>query len=217
MKEEEYIKVKPEELYNDFVEFMVDMLVQCKADTREHIWYVARYTEILAETYARLYPKARMTAKKRSIIIQASKIRDIGKLALPDVLLDKAGEMSDMELEYYKKHTIKGSQMILNLSGKIGREYERISYNTCLYHHEKYDGSGYPYGLKGKKVPIEALLVGLADIYDALVNFKGRRATYTNEEAVFLILDGRCGELSPKMRECIIEARDEMEAVKYCE
>jgi len=212
---EEYRSIKPKDLFDNYIEYMVDMLVLCNADTREHIWYVAKYTRILVDTYARLYPRSRMTAEKRYNIVQASKIKDIGKLAIPDVLLDKAGEMSATEMSYYQKHTIKGSQMIRGISGKIGHEYERICYNICLYHHENYDGSGYPYGLKEQKVPIEALFVGLADIYDALVNYKGRRESYTHEEAIFLILDGKCGKLSPKLRECILEARDELEAVKY--
>lgn len=203
------------ELFDNYIDYMTDMLVLCKADTREHIWYVSQYTGILADTYARLYPRSRMTATKRYNIVQASKIRDIGKLAIPDILLDKAGEMSPAEMSYYQKHTIKGSRMILALSGKVGSEYEKVCYNVCLYHHENYDGSGYPYGLKGQKIPVEALLVGLADIYDALVNYKGRREKYTREEALFLILDGKCGELSPKLRECLLEARDEIEAVKY--
>ena len=93
------------------------------------------------------------------------------------------------------------------------RDYRRICCNVCLYHHEKYDGTGYPYGLKKDRIPLEAQLVGLADMYDALVNAEVNKKPYSKDIAFYMLMNGKCGELSPRMKECLQEAKDILEVV----
>ena len=118
------------------------------------------------------------------------------------------------EFSLYKKHTIKGGQVIKSLSNGRDKDFERICYNVCVYHHEKYDGSGYPYGIKADKIPVEAQIVGIADIYDTLVhhNFKEK---IDPGRAFYMIVNGECGGISPKMVRCLEECRWELEGVLY--
>lgn len=197
------------------IDFLRDIIVQCNAETREHIWYVGNYTRILAEVYAKLFPRSRMTARKQSIIVQAANIHDIGKIAIPDSILVKKGRMSRFEYELMKKHTIKGSQIIKSMSWNMDRDFERICYNVCLYHHEKHDGSGYPYGMRDNRIPVEAQLVGLADMYDALIHCSDNREVCTKDRAYIMLMNNKCGELSPKMRECLEEARYALAELEY--
>lgn len=196
-----------------FIELLSHMILQSNTETKEHMMYVQKYSEILARYYAMLFPRSRMTAKKQRLIKMAAPIHDVGKISVPDALLLKRGHMSVCELNLYKKHTIKGSQIIRSLSNGRDRDFERICYNVCLYHHEKSDGSGYPYGLKEAKIPVEAQIVGLADIYDTLRRM-GIPETVSKNKAFYMIVNGECGVLSEKLRECFEEARNEIEAVE---
>ncbi len=181
-------------------------------ESEQHILYVQGYTKILAEHYARLYPKARMTIRKINKIATAAKLHDIGKLAVPEWILCKAGRMSQYELEILKTHTVKGCEMRHLLGMSEDEEYNRICHNVILYHHEKYDGSGYPYGLKKDKIPKEAQIVGLADMYEVLIHGNGERKRFTKEEAYHMLMKGEFGELSPRMKECFTDAKEDMEA-----
>lgn len=181
-------------------------------EPEQHILYVQGYTKILAEHYARLYPKARMTIGKIKKIVRAARLHDIGKLAVPEWVLCKDGRLSEYELDMLKAHTIKGCEMMHILGMTEDEEYNRICHNVILYHHEKYDGSGYPYGLKKDRIPKEAQIVCLADMYEILIHGKGERKRFTKEEAYHMLMRGEFGEISPRMRECFTDAKEDMEA-----
>ena len=195
-----------------FIELLSDMIIQSNTESREHMWFVERYSSILSRYYSKLYPRSRMSSKKQKLIANAARIHDVGKISMPDVLLTKMGTMSFNEFNLYKKHTIKGSQIIRSFSVGRDRDFERICYNVCLYHHEKYDGSGYPYGLKADKIPIEAQIVGLADIYDTL-RHGGVPEPVSDNKAFYMIVNGKCGKISERLINCFEEAREELEAV----
>lgn len=182
-------------------------------ESEEHILYVQGYTRILAEHYAGIFPKARMTAEKISRIVRAAGLHDIGKLAVPEMILVKDGRLSDGEMDILKTHTLKGCEMFHILGETEDAEYNRICHNIILYHHEKYDGTGYPYGLKKDKIPPEAQLLGLADMYDVLIHGKGERQKFTKEEAYRMLMHDEFGEISPRMKECFQDAKDDMEAL----
>ncbi len=195
------------------INLLEDMIVQCNAETREHMWYVGRYAEIIADNYLRLYP-SKMTQHKCELISYAARIHDIGKVTIQDALLHKEGRLSVFEFDLYKKHTIKGGQIIKSMSTGQDRELERICYNVCVYHHEKYDGSGYPYGIKDDKIPIEAQIVGLADIYDTLLRCRNREP-FTMERVFYMILNDKCGAISPNLKFCFEKSASELENVEY--
>lgn len=189
-----------------------NMLRFADFEPEEHILYVQGYTRILAEHYAKLFPKARMTTDKVERIVRAARLHDIGKLAVPEVVLLKEGRLSEGEFEMLKTHTMKGCELIHILGQTDDDEYNRICHNIVLYHHEKYDGTGYPYGLKKDKIPKEAQIVGLADMYDVLIHGKDERQKFTKEEAYQMLMRDEFGEISPRLKETFQNAKDDMEA-----
>lgn len=181
-------------------------------ETKRHIHYVERYVRILAEHYASVFPRARMTSDKIDMIARASRMHDVGKLFLPDFIVTRHGRLTESELDILKQHTIIGSQIMKVLTEFEPERFSRICQNICHFHHEKYDGSGYPEGLQKDKIPLEAQLVALADMYDVLVNVTIDGKRNTKERAYYMLMNGECGELSPRMRECLKDAKEEMEA-----
>lgn len=180
-------------------------------ETEKHLLYVQGYTKILATQYSQLYPKSRMTKQKIERIVKASRLHDVGKLAVPEWILLKDGRLSEGEFDILKTHTTKGCEMVHLLGQTKDEEYNRICHNIVLYHHEKYDGTGYPYGLKKDKIPLEAQIVALADIYDVLIHGEGNRQRFTKEEAFQMILRDDFGQISPKLRECLVVAKSALE------
>lgn len=181
-------------------------------ESEEHLMYVEAYTRILATHYAKRYPKARMTQKKIDNIVKASRYHDIGKIAIPDWILLKDGRLSVGEMEILRTHASKGCEMFHVMGMTDDEEYNRICHNIILYHHEKYDGTGYPYGLRKDKIPKEAQIVGLADMYAVLVHGTGERKRFTKEEAFSMLMSGEFGEISPRLKECLAIAKDEIES-----
>ena len=143
-------------------------------------------------------------SKYENIVIYGAGV--IGKIAMPDSVLSRTGHLSKWELELIQDHTVKGGNIISVMTELENEEYQKICYNVCMYHHEKYDRSGYPGTIRKERIPIEAQIVGLADMYDALAHAYGCKDPYT------LLMNGSCGELFPKMKECLISARAEMAA-----
>lgn len=199
--------------YEQLIGILNDIISYRSMESAMHIQYVQEYTRVLAKQYAKLYPRSKMTKRKIDLIVQAARLHDVGKLVMPDSLLKKPGQLSKWEMEILKEHTIRGSEIMQAISGFHDRDYCRICYNVCLYHHEKYDGSGYPYGLKRDRIPVEAQLVALADMYDALVNMRENKEFYSKDKAFYMLMNGMCGELSPRMRECLQEAKEALELI----
>ena len=112
--------------------------------------------------------------------------------------------MTKWELEITKEHTEKGGNIISVMTELESEEYQKICYNVCMYHHEKYDRSGYPGTIRKDRIPIEAQIVGVADMYDALLH------SYGCQDPCEMLLGGACGELFPKMRECLLSAKNEL-------
>lgn len=188
-------------------------IIRCNnVESLVHIRYVQGYTRILAEAYAKIFPRARMTSKKMDMIVDAAGLHDIGKIAIPDAVLTRTGKLSYAEMEMMKEHTVRGCQIVKVLTEYEPEEYRRICCNVCLYHHEKYDGTGYPNKVKKDRIPLEAQLVGLADMYDTLIHSAVNRQVCSKEQAYYMLVNGQCGMLSPRMKECLEAGRDALEA-----
>lgn len=217
---EELVKEQTEELtyqygrlkehHDHLVSVLHDIIDYRNVESGEHVEYVQGYTRILANHYAKLYPKSKMTSQKIEYIVRAARLHDIGKITMPDAILSKSGNLSKWEMEMLKEHTTKGYELAKVMSEFEDEEYSRICCNVCLYHHEKYDKSGYPGIVRKERIPIEAQLVGLADMYDALVHADIHRMKLSKEQAVLMLLNGECGELSPRMKECLLDAKDDL-------
>ncbi len=182
-------------------------------ESGEHIQRVKGYTKILAECFMREYPEYSLTQDKINIIVSASALHDIGKITIPDSILQKPGKLTKDEYEYMKSHTTKGCELLDAIKSEWDEEYKKVSYEIIRHHHERYDGRGYPDGLSGEAIPIPAQLVSVADVYDALVNERCYKDAYSPDEAFKMITEGQCGVFSPKLMECFRKVRGDFEGL----
>lgn len=132
-------------------------------------------------------------------------------IAIPDSILLKPGRFTEEEFECMKAHTTRGCELLSNIKDTWDQEYRKVSYDICRHHHERYDGKGYPDGLKGEDIPISAQIVSLADVYDALVNERVYKSAFSREKAFRMIMTGECGVFSPKLLDCFRSVRKEFE------
>ena len=146
-------------------------------------------------------------------------MHDIGKISIPDQILNKPGKLSPEEFAVMKTHTTEGCKMLDKLK-RIGSEdllgnklMISYAYNICRYHHERWDGKGYPDGLAGDNIPICAQIVGIADCYDALTNDRCYRKALPVDKAIDMILNGECGTFSPKLLTCLEDVKPEFSAL----
>ena len=183
-------------------------------ESGEHILRVKGYTSILAKEVAKLYPEFNLTPARIEIIVAASALHDVGKIAIPDSILLKPGRLTQEEFEVMKSHTTRGCEILEQISEAWTEDYGKYSYEICRHHHEKYDGKGYPDHLVGEDIPISAQLVSVADVYDALVNERCYKDAFSKEQAYDMITNGECGMFSPKLMEAFENVRSEFEAYK---
>ena len=182
-------------------------------DSGEHIDRVKEYTRVLAERVAKEFPEYGLTPERIDVITSASALHDVGKIMVPDEILLKPGKLTKEEFAIMKKHSAKGAEILQGVENLWDEEYHRTSYEICKYHHERYDGKGYPEGLAGDDIPISAQIVSVADVYDALVNERVYKAAFSKSEAFRMIVDGECGVFSPKILKCFTKERKTFEKI----
>lgn len=183
-------------------------------ESGEHINRVKGYTWILAQRLAKEYPEYGLDQHRIEIIVSASALHDVGKIAIPDNILLKPGKLTNEEFACMKTHTTRGGEILQNIRNAWDEEYGEISYQICRHHHEKFDGRGYPDGLVGDEIPIAAQIVSIADVYDALVNVRVYKGAFPKEEAFRMIMEGECGKFNPKLLECFRIERKAFEEMK---
>lgn len=183
-------------------------------ESGEHVKRVKVFTRILAEEMMKEYPEYGLTKEKIEVIVSASALHDIGKIAIPDNILLKPGKLTAEEFEYMKSHTTRGCEILNNITGVWDEEYGRVSYNICRHHHERYDGKGYPDKLQGDEIPVSAQIVSIADVYDALVSERVYKDSYSKEQAFHMIVTGECGIFSPKLLECFRNVKEAFEELE---
>lgn len=144
----------------------------------------------------------------RMLISTASSLHDIGKIGIDEKILNKPGRLTPEERKIMEKHTVIGADMLANLPMYEDEPLMKVAYQICRWHHERYDGKGYPDGLKGEEIPISAQVVALADVYDALTSERVYKKAYSHEEAVQMICNGECGTFNPLLLECLCEIQD---------
>ena len=187
-------------------EAMVDALSSIieyrSVESGQHILRVRHFTKILLEDIARCCPEYKLTKETIEIISSASALHDVGKIAIPDAILNKPGKLTADEWLIMKSHTTSGCHIIESLSELGNQEYLRYAHNICHYHHERWNGGGYPEGLAGDEIPICAQAVGLADMYDALTTKRVYKDAFSYEQAANMILNEEGGTFSPKLLAC---------------
>lgn len=180
-------------------------------ESSQHIQRVKGYTGILAEQMMKSYPEYGLTEEDIERIVSASVLHDIGKIAIPDSILMKPAKLTQDEFEFMKSHTLRGCELLNKIEGVWDDKFRRTGYEICRFHHERYDGRGYPDGLKGEDIPIAAQLVSVADVYDALVNERVYKEAYPKEEAFHMIITGECGIFSAKLLDVFRKVREQFE------
>jgi len=198
-------------------ETMVDVLSTIieyrSVETGNHVMRIRQYTRVLLEKIMETYPEYNLTPEDINSIVSASSLHDIGKISIPDSILNKPGKLTKEEFEIMKTHTTNGAQILQNLNEVGDRKYLRYAYNICLYHHERWDGNGYPMGLVGDDIPICAQVAGIADVYDALTTDRVYKKAFPHTRAINMILNGECGAFSNKVLECLKKVRDEFQNI----
>jgi response regulator RpfG family c-di-GMP phosphodiesterase len=194
---------------NDFLINALSSVVEFRSlESGEHIQRVKYYTWLLLKYLVASYPEYGLTKDAVDLIVSASALHDLGKIAIPDNILLKPGRLTKEEFEEMKKHTTYGCDLLENFK-QDEDDFYRYCYEICRYHHERHDGRGYPDGLKGDDIPIWAQVVAIADVYDALVSKRVYKAAYALDEAAHMILNGECGVFSPVILDCFQQAKEE--------
>ncbi len=188
-------------------------------ESEQHIKRIRQFSFSLGRSVMNLYPEYELTEEKIDIIGWASSLHDIGKIVIPDNIILKPGKLNEDEYEIIKSHTTKGAEIIervIHLDNKVFCEY---AYDIARHHHEKYDGKGYPDGLKGEDISIAAQIVSLVDVYDALSSRRVYKAAYNTEKVYQMIINGQSGTFSSKLLKAFTEVRKEFEVIvkKYCD
>ncbi len=197
---------------NDRIVEILGTVVECRnLESGEHIKRVKSFTRILAEQMMKSYPEYGLTDAMVQIIETTSALHDVGKIAIPDKILLKPGRLTEEEFAYMKSHTTRGYEMLEALDEIWDGDYHKTCCEICKYHHERFDGRGYPEGLKGDEIPVSAQIVSVADVYDALVSERVYKNAYTKEEAFHMIINGECGVFSPKLMECFRLVKEQYE------
>lgn len=178
------------------------------AETGQHIKRIQMFTRVLLEDVAKNCPELPLDGTSISMIVSASSLHDIGKIAIPDAILNKPGRLTPEEFSQMKTHTVRGNEILSQLERMGDPEYLKYAGDICLYHHERWDGKGYPCGLKGEQIPVCAQVVGIADCYDALTTDRVYRSAIPPEYAYNMILNGECGAFSPRLLESFKHVRE---------
>ncbi len=171
----------------------------------QHVLHIRIITELLLRHLVLKTSRYRLTSTDIALISNASALYDIGKISVPGAVLKKPGRLTDEEFEAMKNHTEVGSRMLDTLPFDNDQPLLKVARDICRWHHERYDGRGYPDGLKGDEIPISAQVVALADVYDALTSERVYKEAIPHETAVQMILDGQCGAFNPLLLECLTE------------
>lgn len=208
---EDQVKVRTKKITNmniGIMELLGDVVESRDKDSGKHVHRVKSLTEALALQIMRDYPEFGLDESMVEKITMASMLHDVGKISIPDAILLKPGKLTDKEFEIMKTHCYAGYELLKKLEKYWDEEYLEYGYDICRYHHERYDGSGYPCGLKGDDIPIAAQIVSVADCFDALTSKRTYKDAYDPETAFTMIITGECGIFSDKLICSLIRCKE---------
>ena len=192
------------------VDIMAGAMELRNGESGLHVLHIRNFTDILLERLGQKTDKYGISAKERNTISMASTLHDIGKMAIPDAILNKPGRLTDEEYAVMKTHAAIGAEMLERLDQYRDDPLMKTASAICRWHHERWDGRGYPDGLKGDEIPIAAQVVSVADVYDALTSERVYKAAYSHEKAMEMIIRGECGAFNPLLIQCLVDVQDKI-------
>ena len=175
-----------------------------------HVVHIRTITELLLRWLRKKTDRYPLTEADISLISTASALHDIGKINIPEQILNKPGRLTKEEFEIVKTHSAVGEHMLRQIPFNQNEPLVKVALEICRWHHERWDGRGYPDGLKGDEIPISAQVVSLADVYDALTSERCYKAAFDHETALNMIVNGECGAFNPLLLECLMDGADQI-------
>ena len=175
-----------------------------------HVRHIRIITELLIHRLLEISSKYSITAEQQDMIPLASALHDIGKIGIDEKILNKPGRLTPEEFEVMKTHSMLGAKMLHDLDNFAEQPLLQTAYEIARWHHERWDGRGYPDGLKGDEIPISAQLVSLADVYDALTSERCYKKAFSHEKAVQMILNSECGAFNPLLLQCLTDIQADL-------
>lgn len=176
-------------------------------EQQNHVGHVSQLTNVLLTRLSEIESPYHLSKQDCEEITLASALHDIGKAGVNQSYLNKPGKLTEEEFAEIKKHTVIGASMLEHTEGYQESSFLKTAYQICRWHHERYDGNGYPDRLIGDEIPFCAQIVALADVYDALVSKRVYKSSYSHEQAVHMILNGECGQFNPFLLNLLMDGR----------
>lgn len=195
---------------------LADMVESRDSNTGDHIKKTAAYVKILLEELKieNAFPDLDFSDEYINNVVDSAPLHDIGKISVPDAVLNKPGKLTDEEFAIIKSHTTAGAEIVDRVIEKVpGSGYLKAARNMALSHHEKWDGSGYPQGLKGEEIPLSARVMAVADVFDALVSKRAYKKSFTIEQATQMIVEGKGKQFDPKVVDAFVASLDRFREV----
>lgn len=199
--------------YNSrMLEVVANLVEDRSEESGLHVKRVKEITRILARKYRKLFPECAFTEEYISQMAEAAMLHDVGKICIPDEVLNKPGKLTPEERAIMEEHAEKGADIIRkHLSNVQDADQLQLTMDICYCHHERYDGTGYPRRLVGDEIPITAQIVSVADAYDALVSDRCYRKAFDYKTAYDMVVGGKCGVFNPRLMRCMEAALGEIE------
>ena len=194
-----------EENNNIMIQIMSNILGSRNSESREHILHIKTATEMMLRQLVKVTDAYPLTEADIALITTASSLHDIGKIRIPEEVLNKPGRLTDEEFKIMKKHSELGAAIIKDMDFPQDHRLVHTAWEICRWHHERWDGKGYPDGLKGEEIPICAQVVSIVDVYDALTSDRCYKKAFDHDTAIQMILDGQCGQFNPILLKCLKE------------
>ena len=194
-----------EENNNIMIQIMSNILGSRNSESREHILHIKTATEMMLRQLVKVTDVYPLTEADIALITTASSLHDIGKIRIPEEILNKPGRLTDEEFKIMKKHSELGAAIIKDMDFPQDHPLVHTAWEICRWHHERWDGKGYPDGLKGEEIPICAQVVSIVDVYDALTSERCYKKAFDHDTAIQMILDGQCGQFNPTLLNCLKE------------
>ena len=194
-----------EENNNIMIRIMSNILGSRNSESREHILHIKTATEMMLRQLVKVTDAYPLTEADIALITTASSLHDIGKIRIPEEILNKPGRLTDEEFKIMKTHSELGAAIIKDMDFPQDHPLVHTAWEICRWHHERWDGKGYPDGLKGEEIPISAQVVSIVDVYDALTSERCYKKAFDHDTAIQMILDGQCGQFNPILLMCLKE------------